>query len=140
MLTIAISDDLAGEHPGFMAGCATRGHQVNVFGRARDAGQTVDAAADRAGDRDPRVRGSGQEEEGVRGTRANPGARLRVAAVDRLHMVVDGRALCGRAIEDADVYEDKDGLPAWNDGPLEPCAKCTSTLVARIRQAARPVA
>ncbi len=76
----------------------------------------------------------------MRGTRANPGARLRVAAVDRLHLAVDARALCGRAIEDADVYEDKDGLPTWNDGPLERCGKCASVLVARIRQAPRPVA
>ncbi len=51
---------------------------------------------------------------------------------------VDGRALCGRAIEDADVYEDDAGLPAWNDGPLERCGKCTGALLARIRRAPRP--
>ena len=31
--------------------------------------------------------------------------RLRVAAVDRLRLVLDDRALCGRAIEDAAAYE-----------------------------------
>ncbi len=137
MLTIAMSDDLAGEHPAFMAACVDRGHRVEVFDSAQNARRTVEAAADREGDRDPRVRGSRQEED-MRGTRANPGVRLRVAAVDRLHLAVDGRALCGRAIEDADVYEDDAGLPAWNDGPLERCGKCAGALLARIRRAPRP--
>ena len=38
MLDISISSELAGEHPGFMAACATRGHQVNEFGDAEPAG------------------------------------------------------------------------------------------------------
>ena len=40
MLTIAISSDLAAEHPAFMAAIAQRGHTVNVF----DAAGRVDHA------------------------------------------------------------------------------------------------
>jgi hypothetical protein len=32
MIEISISSELATEHPGFMAGCTERGHQVQVFG------------------------------------------------------------------------------------------------------------
>ena len=32
MIEISISRELADEHPGFMAGCAERGHAVQVFG------------------------------------------------------------------------------------------------------------
>ena len=61
--------------------------------------------------------------------------RLQVAALDRLHLAVDGRALCGRVIVDElDVYSDEAGLSAWNCGPLQRCAQCSATLVARIRQ------
>ena len=31
MIEIAISSELAAEHPAFMTGCAERGHQVDVF-------------------------------------------------------------------------------------------------------------
>ena len=31
MIEISISRELAAKHPGFMAGCAERGHQVEVF-------------------------------------------------------------------------------------------------------------
>ena len=31
MIEISISRELAAEHPGFMAGCAERGHAVSVF-------------------------------------------------------------------------------------------------------------
>ena len=50
MLDISISSELAGEHPGFMAACATRGHQVNVFGDAEPAGR-ADAGSNRRADR-----------------------------------------------------------------------------------------
>jgi hypothetical protein len=60
--------------------------------------------------------------------------RLQVAALDRLHLAVDGRTLCGRAIVDElDVYSDEAGLTAWNA-----CAQCSATLVTRIRRAANP--
>ncbi len=35
MIEISISRELAAEHPGFMAGCAERGHEVEVFDDAR---------------------------------------------------------------------------------------------------------
>jgi hypothetical protein len=35
MLQISISRELADEHPGFMAACAERGRQVEVFDHAR---------------------------------------------------------------------------------------------------------
>jgi len=35
MIEISISRELAADHPGFMAGCAERGHQVEVFNDAR---------------------------------------------------------------------------------------------------------
>jgi hypothetical protein len=31
VIAISSSHELAAEHPGFMAGCAERGHQVEVF-------------------------------------------------------------------------------------------------------------
>ena len=34
MLEISIGSELAAAHPVFMAGCAERGHQVDVFGDA----------------------------------------------------------------------------------------------------------
>jgi hypothetical protein len=40
MIKISISNELAAEHPEFMAGCAERGHRVEVFGEAT-AGSTV---------------------------------------------------------------------------------------------------
>jgi hypothetical protein len=64
--------------------------------------------------------------------------RLQVAAVHKLHLAVDGRALCGRVIVDElDVYSDEAGLLAWNGGPLERCAQCSATLLARRREPAR---
>jgi hypothetical protein len=42
--------------------------------------------------------------------RREPGPRLRVAAVDKLHLAVGGRALCGRVIVDElDAYSDEGG-------------------------------
>jgi hypothetical protein len=35
MIEISISRELAAKHPGFIAGCAERGHQVEVFDDAR---------------------------------------------------------------------------------------------------------
>ena len=62
--------------------------------------------------------------------------RLQVAAVDRLHLAVDGHALCGRVIVDElDVYSDEAGLTAWNGGPLQRCAQCSVPPVTRIRAA-----
>ena len=34
MLEISISSELANAHPGFMAGCAKRGHEVEMFENA----------------------------------------------------------------------------------------------------------
>ena len=67
---------------------------------------------------------------------SGPG-RLQVAATGRLHVALDGRALCGRAIEPADLYSEDAGLRAWNDGPLERCAKCARALAERVRRAPR---
>lgn len=41
MLTIAISDGLAGEHCGFLAAMAERGHTVDVFDAAGRVDQTT---------------------------------------------------------------------------------------------------
>jgi hypothetical protein len=53
MIEISISRELADAHPGFMSGCAQRGHKVDVFDNdrsARGAEQLVDA---RLGQRRP---------------------------------------------------------------------------------------
>ena len=75
--------------------------------------------------------------DATRDARATARLRLLVAALNRLHLVLDGRALCGQAVEDADVYEDKAGVPAWNDGPPERCPRCAEGLAARLRRAPR---
>ena len=49
-MDISISSELAGEHPGFMAACAARGHEVDVFGGAEPAGR-ADAGNSRRPDR-----------------------------------------------------------------------------------------
>ena len=36
MIEVSISRELAAEYPGFLAGCAERGHQVQVFGTTRE--------------------------------------------------------------------------------------------------------
>ena len=36
MIEISINRELAAEHPGFLAVCAERGHQVQVFGTSRE--------------------------------------------------------------------------------------------------------
>jgi hypothetical protein len=36
MIEISVSRELAAEHPGFLAGCAERGHRVEVFGTSRE--------------------------------------------------------------------------------------------------------
>ena len=57
--------------------------------------------------------------------------------MDKLHLTVDGRSLCGLlTIDELDVYDDAVGLRAWNDGPLEQCSQCRTALVTRIRQPA----
>jgi len=50
MIEISISSELAAEHPRFMAGCAERGHQVNVF----EAGETVPETESRSSEKDGR--------------------------------------------------------------------------------------
>ena len=68
------------------------------------------------------------------GTRENDELRLRVVAVGGLHLAANGRSLCGRVMADErDLYRDQAGLLAWNTGPLERCAQCTTALVARSR-------
>jgi hypothetical protein len=44
MIEISISREFAAEHPGFLAGCAERGHDVQVFGTsdARLASHTAE--------------------------------------------------------------------------------------------------
>jgi hypothetical protein len=69
----------------------------------------------------------------VRALSAGRRERLRVAALAKLHLALDGRSLCGRAIDELDAYSDETGLRAWNDGPLERCGRCSATLLARIR-------
>ena len=46
MIEISISRELAAEHPGFMAGCAKRSHQVRVFGTTHERPES-DAAETR---------------------------------------------------------------------------------------------
>ena len=46
MIEISISRELAAEHPGFMAGCAERSHQVRVFGTTHERPES-DAAETR---------------------------------------------------------------------------------------------
>ena len=51
--------------------------------------------------------------------------RVQVAAVEKLHLTVNDRTLCGLVtVDQLDVYSDKAGLRAWNTGPLEQCAQC----------------
>jgi hypothetical protein len=64
--------------------------------------------------------------------------RLQVSVVEKLHLTIDGRSLCGLVtIDESDVYDDAAGLRAWNDGPLEQCSQCGTALVTRIRQPAK---
>jgi hypothetical protein len=63
---------------------------------------------------------------------------VQVAAVDKLHLTVDGRTLCGLVtVDELDLYSDEVALRAWNIGPLEQCAHCATALVTRIRRPAR---
>jgi hypothetical protein len=47
MIEISISRELAAEHPGFLAGCAERGHQVQVIRTSRE--QPASGAAETPG-------------------------------------------------------------------------------------------
>ena len=68
----------------------------------------------------------------------NAGPRLKVAAVEELHLTVDYRSLCGPlTVEQIDVYQDEAGLRAWNDGPLEQCSRCGAALIAMTRRPAQ---
>jgi len=70
--------------------------------------------------------------------RRNARRRVQVAAVDKLHLAVDGRALCGLVtVDELDLYSDEVALRAWNTSALEQCAQCATALVTRIRQPAR---
>ena len=58
MIEISINRDLADVHPGFMAGCAQRGHAVNVFDSAAPEArphESASAATHLAGDAAARV-------------------------------------------------------------------------------------
>jgi hypothetical protein len=48
MIEISISRELAAEHPGFVAGCAERGHRIELFGDRHKRPQSLSA-----GTRDP---------------------------------------------------------------------------------------
>jgi hypothetical protein len=64
--------------------------------------------------------------------------RVQVAAVEKLHLTVNDRTLCGLVTVDRlDLYSDEAGLRAWNTGPLEQCARCAAALLARIRPSER---
>lgn len=59
---------------------------------------------------------------------------LHFACIDRLHIVVDGRTLCGWGTPlESDVYADDIGLRVWNAGLLRRCAMCEATLLAKAR-------
>ena len=48
--------------------------------------------------------------------------QLQVAVVDKPHLAVDGRSLCGRVtVDELDLYSHSVGLLAWNGGPLQRC-------------------
>ena len=64
--------------------------------------------------------------------------RVQVAAVEKLHVTVNDRTLCGVVtVDQLDVYSDKAALRAWNTGPLEQCAQWQAALLARIRPSTR---
>jgi hypothetical protein len=70
--------------------------------------------------------------------RGNDRRRLQVAAVEKLHLTVDDRTLCGFVtVDELDAYQDEAGLRAWNDGPLEQCAQRQAALLAPIRPSTR---
>lgn len=64
-------------------------------------------------------------------------ADLHVAVIEDLHLVVDGRALCGIDVDvDMDAYGDDFGLRVWNDGSLHGrCVGCCAGLEAAARVA-----
>jgi hypothetical protein len=66
------------------------------------------------------------------------GPRLKVAALEELHLTVDYRSLCGLlTVEQVDVYQDEAGVRAWNTGPLEQCSQCAAALIAMTRRPAQ---
>ena len=63
--------------------------------------------------------------------------RLKVAAVEKLHLTVEDRTLCELVtVDELDVYPDEAALRAWNDGPLEQCAQCAAALLTPTRPSA----
>ena len=53
----------------------------------------------------------------------DPRRRVQVAAVEKLHLTVNDRTLCGLVtVDQLDVYSDEAALRAWNTGALEQCA------------------
>ena len=63
---------------------------------------------------------------------------MQVAAVEKLHLTVSDRTLCGLVtVDQLDVHSDEAGLRAWNTGPLEQCSQRAAALPARIRPSAR---
>jgi len=64
MIKISISDELVVEQPGFLMGCAERGHRVQVFGDADEPPES-DAAEARDPDDRPDAAFVGQPERGA---------------------------------------------------------------------------
>jgi len=64
MIEISISRELAAEHPGFLAGCAERGCQVQVFGTSQERPKSG-AAETRVPDDTPGAACIGQPDPGA---------------------------------------------------------------------------
>jgi hypothetical protein len=63
MIEISVSRELAAEHPGFLAGCRARGHQVQVFGTSLE-GPESGIAETRGPDHMPAAADIGEPEPG----------------------------------------------------------------------------
>ena len=64
MIEISISRELVAEHPGFLAGCAERGHKVQVFSASHERPES-DAADMRDPDDMPDAACIGQPSRGA---------------------------------------------------------------------------
>ena len=64
MIEISISRELAAEHSGFLAGCAARGHRVQVFGTSLEQRES-DAAEPCDSDDQPAAADAGEPEPGA---------------------------------------------------------------------------
>ena len=119
---------------GHPTGCgASGGRHVRQRHRRRPAVLMASRAHRLDGDRPGRRR-----RDSTTSGRETPGPRLKVAAVEELHLTVDYRSLCGPlTVEPVDVYQDEAGLRAWNNGPLEQCSQCAAALIAMTRRPAQ---